>query len=210
LSYTKFTPPPAPRKRWGEFDGYNTIMLSLKSFNADEDRINDLISDYDEMVDKETYTSKDEDCKLKGIVVRLFYDGIINHITNKYPHLDEYLPTYYFGVVVHEATHVKQICDIEKTLKESKDMEVEYSEADRRNDEERRNRINRISYKRNDGRRRRIKLIQKLHERFRYSNSNCEYEARDEEKKYIMSVVRNSCKDKEKIDDIEKRLDEIL
>jgi hypothetical protein len=182
------------------------MQCQFSSPNINANKINELINKYETIVDKEEYASDDKKCKLKSIVVRLFHNEIINVIQNKRLFIDEYLPAYYFGVIVHEATHVKQIFDIEKTLKESKDMEIEDSEADRRNNNVRN------GYKLVAGRKHNfhkvdiIERVQTVHEKFRYSYSNFENEANNEERKFIMSIINSTCKSKNNRDKIEENL----
>jgi hypothetical protein len=49
----------------------------------------------------------------------------------------------------------------------------------------------------------------KIHEEFRNYRDNFEHEANSEEKKFDMSVINATCSDKNKIEDIEKILNEL-
>lgn len=190
----------------------NKIMFRCGMPTLNKGNVNDLIEKYNKIVDDRKYTSSDEKCKLRGVVLRIFFDDVTNNINNFYEEVDDYLPTYFFGVIVHLTTYAVQICacDMEKSLREAKDLEAMRSvtEADIKNDEIRKKEIlNNLKYKNLFGNKR-IETIRNIHHKFAYRLTLSEKEAAKEEYWFIMSVVNSSCADKEIINKIEENLKE--
>jgi hypothetical protein len=158
--------------------------------------LNRLINVYDKIIDDETYKSNDTECKLYAVVIRIYYQDLIADILENRIFTDEYLPTYFFGTIVHESTHVKQMCDIEKTLKKSKDMENRMTSADEKNDNDRERRLTLANKKRNEKNIKKIETIQNMHIKFSYKYSNFENEANSEEENFVMSIVNSTQDDK--------------
>jgi hypothetical protein len=181
-----------------------SIRTKLMSPVRNVIELNRLITNYDRIVDNETYTANDKECKLSEVVIRIYYDDLIKDILNNRIYTDDYLPAYFFGTIIHEATHVKQMCDIEITLKESKDMGTGMTKADEENNKLREKELLRAEARQQKRLIKKIKTIQKMHEDFSYKYSNLENEANSEEIKFIMSVVESTCNDTEIISDIRK------
>jgi hypothetical protein len=192
----------------GLYSGVSDVLVSkiiaMCSTPITNDKVAiDLINQYDKIVDNEKYTSPDEECKLKGIIIRISYDDVLNTLPN-IEEIDNYFSTFFFGTIIHEATHARQIYEIEKTLTESKDGEFGNTEADKKNYSIRERKIVRRESKlmNND----RLKQIQKMHEIYMNNKTGYEREANEEQSHFIMSIISKICKDSNVIDKIGKTL----
>jgi hypothetical protein len=164
----------------------NKIMILCSSPRLNENLVNSHIIKYDNMVDDETYKSPDEVCKLKGIVIRIYYHSCLAEIAGTYKDTyKKYFSTYFFSNIIHEATHARQICDIEKTLKTSKNVLPMPTKATMKNQEIRDERY----FEGTELEVEKIKLIDDMHIQFSYYNTGYEIEARKEENIFIQSII---------------------
>jgi hypothetical protein len=172
------------------------IINSCSLQIIDGNRINKDVNDYENLIVNEQYKTPDEECKLVGIVIRMYLNSEAWDVyNNKYEYSSIYMPTYYFGIIVHEATHALQIVDYETTLKNLIDINMDIKDADEKNlIIQENNKYGRPkTIEDNEDNIKKRDLIKRIHNELRYTNTSYELEANNNTYEFIMSIVDKTC-----------------